>query len=220
MTTVDDPYAEDKAAILKAALVEADFGGWSLEALRAASDKAGVERDRQRLVFPRGVLDLLEFYSETADGAMAEQLAAHDLKALKIREKVALAVRLRIEVLAGHKQAARHALHHLALPPFAAEGLKLLYRTVDRIWREIGDTSTDFNFYTKRALLAGVYASTLATWTEDMSEDGAKTWEFLDRRIADVMQIEKAKASLRKTFGGLPDPFKILSALRYPDRTR
>ncbi len=220
MSAPDNLYADDKVAILKAALIEADFGGWSLESLRTAADKAGVERERQRLAFPRGVLDLLEFYSSTADDAMAEQLAARDLTTLKIREKITLAVRLRIEVLAGHKQAARHALHHLALPPFAGDGLKLLYRTVDRIWREIGDTATDFNFYSKRALLAGVYASTFATWTEDLSEDGEKTWAFLDRRIADVMQIEKAKHGLRKTFGNLPDPLKVLSALRYPDRTR
>jgi len=211
-------YAQDKRAILKAALVEADFGGWSLETLRAAADKAEVSREHQRLVFPRGVLDLLEFYSQAADDAMAEQLAARELSTLKVREKIALAVRLRIEVLAGHRPAARHALHHLALPLFAPEGLKLLYRTVDRIWREIGDTSTDFNFYSKRALLAGVYAATLATWTEDLSEGAEKTWAFLDRRIEDVMKIEKAKGVARKNLARLPDPLKILSALRYPDR--
>lgn len=215
---MSDPYTEDKRAILEAALIEADFGGWQLETLRAAADKAGVARERQRLAFPRGVLDLIEFYSGTADTAMVEGLKGHDLTAMKVRERVKLAVRSRIEALAPHKPAARAALHHLASPLFAAEGLKLLYRTVDMIWREIGDTSTDFNFYSKRALLAGVYASTLWTWTEDMSEDSAKTWAFLDRRIENVMGIEKAKASLRQTFAKLPDPLKVLSALRYPDK--
>jgi ubiquinone biosynthesis protein COQ9 len=215
---VSDPYAEEKRKILEAALVEADFGGWSLETLRAAADKAGVARDRQRLAFPRGVLDLLEFYSDTADAAMAAGLAARDLAALKVRERVTLAVRLRIEALAAHKRAARAAFHHLAMPLFAAEGLKLLYRSIDTMWRAIGDTSTDFNFYSKRTLLAGVYASTLWTWTDDLSEDGAKTWAFLDRRIENVMGIEKAKASLRQTLAKLPDPLKILSALRYPDK--
>jgi ubiquinone biosynthesis protein COQ9 len=211
-------YAEEKRAILATALVEADFGGWSLESLRAASDKAGIDRERQRLAFPRGVLDVLEYYTQIADDEMAAQLSAHELSAIKVRERVKLAVRLRILALAAHKRAARAALHHLAMPLFAPEGLKLLYRTVDRIWREIGDTSTDFNFYSKRALLAGVYASTLATWTEDLSEDGAKTWAFLDRRIADVMGIEKVKAGLRRGLAKLPDPLKFLAALRYPDR--
>jgi ubiquinone biosynthesis protein COQ9 len=216
----DVPYAADKRAMLETALIEADFGGWSLETLRTAADKASVDRERQRLAFPRGVLDLLEYYSQTADEAMVEKLAAHDLKALKVRERVTLAVRFRLEALAAHKPAARHALHHLAMPLFAFEGLKLLYRTVDTIWREIGDTSTDFNFYSKRTLLAGVYATTFATWTEDLSSDGAKTWAFLDRRIADVMSIERAKASLRKGLAKLPDPLKTLSALRYPNRKR
>ncbi|MFO1187265.1 MAG: COQ9 family protein [Alphaproteobacteria bacterium] len=215
---MSDPYTEDKRRILEAALIEADFGGWQLETLRAAADKAGIARDRQRLAFPRGVLDLIELYSDTADAVMADGLKAHDLAALKVRERVKLAVRLRIEALAAHKPAARAALHHLASPLFAAEGMKLLYRTVDTIWREIGDTSTDFNFYSKRALLAGVYASTLWTWTEDMSGDCAKTWAFLDRRIENVMGIEKAKAKLRGALSKLPDPLKVLSALRYPDR--
>jgi len=218
MTVSDNLYTPDRRAILEAALIEADFGGWSLETLRAAADKAGVARERQRLAFPRGVLDLIEFYSATADAAMIESLKGHELAAMKVRERVTLAVRLRIEALAAHKPAARAALHHLAAPLFAGEGLKLLYRTVDTIWRAIGDTSTDFNFYSKRTLLAGVYASTLWTWTEDMCEDGTKTWAFLDRRIENVMGIEKAKAGLRGALAKFPDPLKILSALRYPDK--
>lgn len=218
MVETDQMYADEKRAILEAALVEADFGGWPLETLRTAAEKAGVSREVQRLAFPRGILDLLGYYSHAADDAMAAELAAHDLSTLKVREKATLAVRLRIEALSEHKPAARHALHRLASPLFAAEGTKLLYRTADRMWREIGDASTDFSFYTKRALLAGVYASTLATWTEDMTEGSEKTWAFLDRRIADVMKIEKAKASLKQGLAKLPDPLKVLSALRYPER--
>ena len=212
------PSQAQKHRVLAAALIEADFGGWSLETLRAGADAAGITRDHQRLLFPRGVLDLLEFYSEATDNQMAEGLRAHDLGSLKIREKVKLAVRLRIEALADHKSAARHALHHLAMPPFAGEGIKLLYRTCDRIWREIGDTSTDFNFYTKRALLAGVYASTLGVWMEDLSEDCLKTWVFLDARIENVMQIEKVKAKIREGAAKFPDPVKFFAGLRYPDR--
>ena len=204
----DDLSTEEKRAILEAALTEADFDGFSLETLRRAADKAGVSRDLQRLAFPRGVMDLVAYYSRTADEAMLEALKAHDLSELKVREKIALAVRARIEALAGHKPAARRAVQFLALPQFAAEGVRNLYRTVDQIWRGIGDTSTDFNFYTKRALLAGVYASTLLRWFEDESEDGRATWEFLDARIANVMQIEKAKAAAKRALDKIPTPFR------------
>jgi len=215
-----DPYAQDKAEILEAALIEADFDGWSLETLRRAADKAGVSREIQRLAFPRGVMDLVGYYSEAMDQAMAAALAERDLSAMKVREKIALGVRLRIEALGAHKHAAYRALRFLALPVFAGEGVKLVYRTVDRIWRECGDQSTDFNFYTKRALLAGVYTTTLMHWLDDDSEGGAATWELLARRIDQVMRIEKVKAAVRRGLKGLPSPLKVLGVLRYPDRTR
>ena len=218
MAEAQDPYAEEKAAILQAALIEADFDGWSLETLRRAADKAGVARELQRLAFPRCVMDLVEYYSESADQAMLAALGTHDLSEMKVREKIALAVRLRIEALKHHKPAAKRAMQFLTLPPFAGEGVKNLYRTVDAIWRAIGDTSSDFNFYTKRALLAGVYAATLAKWLEDESEGGEASWAFLARRIDDVMKIEKAKAAVARTLSKLPSPWEALGALRYPGR--
>lgn len=214
MSAPHDPYAEEKRVILEAALIEADFDGFSLETLRRAADRAGISRERQRLAFPRGVMDLVACYSQAADAAMLEALKAHELSALKIRERIALAVRLRIEALKTHKAAARRAVQFLTLPQFAPEGFRNLYRTVDAIWRGIGDTSTDFNFYTKRALLAGVYAATLMRWFEDTSEDGRATWEFLDARIDNVMQIEKAKAEARKVFARMPSPLDALNKAR------
>ena len=212
--SADDLYAEQKCAILEAALIEADFDGFSLEALRRAADKAGVSRDMQRLAFPRGVMDLVAYYSQSADQALLQRLKAHDLSSLKVREKIALAVRLRIEVLAAHKPAARRAVQFLTLPQFAPEGLRNLYRTVDAIWRAIGDTSTDFNFYTKRALLAGVYTSTLMRWFEDQGEDCRLTWEFLNARIENVMQIEKAKAAAKRALDKMPSPLSVLNKVR------
>jgi len=207
-------YTEEKRAILDAALVEADFDGFSLETLRRAADKSGVSRDLQRLAFPRGVMDLVGYYSQSADEAMLGALKARDLSGLKVREKIALAVRLRIEALAAHKSAARRAVQFLMVPQFAPEGVRNLYRTVDVIWRAIGDTSTDFDFYTKRALLAGVYTSTLMRWFDDQSEDGRATWEFLDARIKNVMQIENAKAAAKRAIEKMPSPLSVLSKMR------
>src|SRR5262249_8142215 len=104
----------------------------------------------------------------------------------------------------------------LALPQYALDGATCVYRTVDMVWRSIGDTSADFNFYTKRALLSGVYTSTMLYWFGDTSEDAEETWTFLDRRIADVMQIEKVKSQVVKFAESLPNPLEILGALRHP----
>jgi ubiquinone biosynthesis protein COQ9 len=214
----DDPYVEEKAAILEAALIEADFDGWSLRTLRSAADKAGISRDIQRLAFPRGVVDLVGHYSQRMDDEMAAELAAHDLSAAKVREKITLAVRLRIAALAAHKQAAYRAVRLLVSPVFAGEGAKLLYHTADRVWRACGDQSSDFSFYTKRALLAGVYSATLLHWLDDDSENAQATWDFLGRRIDQVTQIEKAKATAFRRLRRIPSPLKVLASLRYPDR--
>jgi ubiquinone biosynthesis protein COQ9 len=151
---------------------------------------------------------------------MLEALASHDLAALKVRERIALAVRLRIEALAAHKPAARRAVQFLTLPQFAPEGARNLYRTVDAIWRGIGDTSTDFNFYSKRALLAAVYTTSLMRWFEDQSEDSRATWEFLDARIENVMQIEKAKAAAKRAIEKMPSPLSVLNKMRESARSR
>jgi ubiquinone biosynthesis protein COQ9 len=149
-------------------------------------------------------LSLVETFSESSDAEMETQLTKAKLARLKVREKIALAVRTRIAILRPHKEAARRATAFLTLPPNAPTAVKLLYRTVDSIWHAIGDTSTDFNFYTKRAILAGVYSTTLMRWFNDESEDESATEAFLAARIENVMQFEKLKAGVRERAKKLP----------------
>jgi len=163
--------------------------------------------------FPAGPADAIEHFATMADRAMLEALERHDLSGMSVRERVALAVRMRLEGLGGEREAIRRALGFLALPGQAPLGLKLLYRTVDAIWWAVGDRSTDFNFYTKRALLAAVYSATLLYWLDDRSEGAANSWAFLDRCLADVMKIPQIAGRLREAAGAafdrLPNPFKL-----------
>jgi ubiquinone biosynthesis protein COQ9 len=125
--------------------------------------------------------------------------------------------------LRPHKEAARRAAAFLTLPPHATMGLKLLYRTVDAIWRAIGDTSTDYNFYTKRAILGAVYSATLLRWFSDSSANERETEDFLRRRIDDVMRFEKFKAHARERASALPSLSDIFNPGRRgaaPDRAR
>src|SRR5207344_831031 len=148
-------------------------------------------------LFENGAIGLVEFYSVHTDAEMEKRLTAMDLKAMKIRERIATAVKARLAILKPHKEAARRAAAMLSLPMHAALGAKLMYRSVDAMWRAAGDTSTDFNFYTKRGILAGVYSATLLRWFNDAGEDGAATRAFLSARIENVMQFEKFKAEVR-----------------------
>ncbi len=205
-----------RAKILEAALPDVPFDGWTGALLLRAAKAADVDHGLARLAFPNGARDLAEYFLSDGDRRMIERLGETDLASMKIREKITFAVRTRLEVDADNREALRRASTSLLIPPASGSAAKSLYNTVDAIWVAIGDTSTDYNFYTKRATLAGVFTTTLACWFADESEAHEDTWAFLDRRIADVMQIEKIKAQATKVMDALPDPLGLIARLRYP----
>lgn len=200
-----------RTAILDLALAHAPFEGWNDAMLeRAAARAAGDALEAWRL-FPGGVAEMLEFFSERVDAAMLASLAAQNLPALKVRERIAAGVRTRLELLAPHREAVRRAAGYYALPHHAPGGAKRIWRTADAIWRAAGDASTDFNWYTKRLLLGEVYAATLLYWLNDASEAYRDSWAFLDRRIAEVLKFggglrkcgEKIERAADRAFQGI-----------------
>jgi len=193
-----------KAAVLAAALPHVPFDGFTDKVLAEAAAEAALDRICVARLFPQGPLSLVEAFSDSIDAEMEQRLAKLKLAQMKIRDRIRTAVTTRLELLKANREAARRAAAFLTLPPHAAMGAKLLYRTVDTIWRAIGDTSTDFSFYTKRAILAAVYSSTLMRWFTDDSEGETATQEFLTLRIANVMQFEKLKADIRERTKGWP----------------
>jgi ubiquinone biosynthesis protein COQ9 len=195
---------EMREALLAAALPHAAFDGFTDSLLQKAGAEAGVSKDELARLFEIGVIGLIEFYSAQTDTEMEKRLAATDLKAMKIRERIATAVKTRLAILKPHKEAARRAAALLSLPMNAALGARLMYRTVDAMWHAAGDTSTDFNFYTKRGILAGVYGSTAMCWFNDTSTDEKTTEEFLAARIENVMQFEKFKAKAKEALSNFP----------------
>jgi ubiquinone biosynthesis protein COQ9 len=197
---------DDRARLLEAALDHVAFDGWSETAIRAAAADTGIPLERALNAFPGGATELIAFHSETADRRMLEALEREPLAEMKIREKAAKAIRLRLEANFRHREAIRTALTALMMPQNAALSARLLYKTVDSIWYALGDRSTDFNFYTKRGLLAGVYTATLFYWLNDKSEGAAATWTFLDRRIAEVMKVPQLLGKLTRFTGRLPLP--------------
>jgi ubiquinone biosynthesis protein COQ9 len=201
-----------KEKILFAALSEIPFSGVSDETLAKAAKEAGANAAELRTEFPSGPASLAEEFSHWADAQMIARM--NDARPERLRDRIALSVRARIEVLAPHKEAARRMAAFLALPQNAPLGAKLLFASVDAMWRAAGDTSSDFSYYTKRGTLAGVYGTTLLFWFADESENSEATWAFLSGRIEDVMRFENFKGEIRKGIADLPDPFSILTNLR------
>jgi ubiquinone biosynthesis protein COQ9 len=207
------PKTDQRDALILAALPHVPFDGWSRKTLAAAAQSAGLEAGTELRLFPEGVKDAVAHFMDMADRLMLEDLKGLDLAAMKIRVRIATAVRVRLTRWTPHREAVRRALALSPLPPFAGGSLRGWYKTVDAIWRACGDKSTDFNFYTKRGLLAAVYGSTVLFWLDDRSEDCAATWAFLDRRIADVMQVPQLKAKLTERLKLLPDPRRLFERL-------
>jgi ubiquinone biosynthesis protein COQ9 len=196
--------AELRRAVLEAALPRLAQDGFTEKTLNYAAAAAGADAGTLARLFPRGGQDLIEAFSEWADDQMDAALKNTPLSEMKIRERIKTAVNARIVALRPYKEAARRAAAFLSLPPNTALAAQLLWRTADRMWRAAGDTSTDFNFYTKRGILMGVYSSTLLRWFTDSSEDEKDTFEFLDARIENVMQFEKFKAEVNEQLSKLP----------------
>ncbi|MGB0505220.1 MAG: COQ9 family protein [Pikeienuella sp.] len=193
--TESDHLAETLAKLLTAALPHAPFDGWSAETFNAAVTDSGVALDLAKSAAPRGSIDLAVAYHRQGDAAMVAALQAADLSSMRFRDRITFAVRTRIQD--ADREIVRRGITLFALPIHAAEGAKLLWGTADTIWSTLGDTSRDYNWYSKRTILSGVYSATLLYWLGDESEDASATWEFLDRRIEGVMQFEKVKADLR-----------------------
>jgi len=185
--------------LLKATLPHVPFDGWTKAALLHGAADAGISSADAMRAFPDGARDMIPWHSRLADRVMMQQLQALDLPSMRIRDRIAAAVRVRLQQNEADREAIRRAMTFMAMPQNAALSTQSLYRTVDDMWFAAGDTATDWNFYTKRLLLAGVYSSTLLYWLNDQSEDHADTWAFLDRRIENVMQVPK----LTKRFSGV-----------------
>ena len=211
-----DGFEPVRDAVFPKVLPRAAFEGWTSSMLDAAAREAKIAPGALKAAFPGGVRDLLRYWSERADSQMLDAMRRPEFQKLKIREKVGFAVRARLDALTPHKEAARRAAAMMALPPFGILAARLSWETADKIWCGLGDQSTDFNFYSKRGILTGVWTSTFARWLADDSEDRAPTDAFLDDRIENVMQIEKAKARVKKLGLDPSKPIEWLARLRYP----
>ncbi len=188
---------DPKTRLIAAALMHVPFDGWSETSFRAAAADAGLTLPEARALCPRGAVDLALAFHAQGDAAMLVRLAQSDLGALRYSDRVAFAIRTRLELVEHDKEAVRRGVTLFALPLHAADGAKALWQTADAIWTALGDTSDDLNWYTKRATLSGVYSATVLYWLGDQSMGHGASWAFLDRRIDDVMQIERAKKALR-----------------------
>ena len=214
------PVDSEVLKLMLTALPSVAFDGWSNSTFVAACREADISERKARLFCPRGALDLAIAFHKWGDDQFETAFKKKKISELKVREKIRKAVELRIK-LASDKEAVRRGVVLFSLPLYAFEGSRLIWDTSDLIWELVGDNSEDYNWYSKRAILSAVYASTVLYWLGDNSEGSEETWHFLDRRIEDVMKFETAKVQLKtnkftKEFNALTG--KILKTIKRPSR--
>ncbi len=211
--TEDIPLADLRPRLVAAMLPNVPFDGWSALARDTAADAEGIDRDIAALALPDASA-MVEAYIAHADTLMLAAMG--DVAGMKIRDRIRLALRSRLEAAAPDREAVRRALAVLAQPQNAGLAARSLWRTADTMWRAAGDTATDFNHYSKRAILGAVYSASLLYWLDDDSDDHEATWSFIDRRIDGIMNFEKTKASAKQALAWVPNPARFLGRLRYP----
>ena len=210
-----------KDDFLDAAMNHALFDGWSQATIDAARADLGLSAQAVKLMFPKGPPDLALAYHRRLDAQMVAALRAADLGEMRFRDRITHAVRLRLEI--ADKELVRRGMSLFALPQHAATGARALWETADEIWTVLGDTSRDINWYTKRSSLSAVFSATALYWLGDESEGNARSWEFLDRRIENVMQFEKWKAQVKKNpvvEAAMSGPGRVLDMVRAPGTAR
>lgn len=211
----DPTLDEIRAHLAPLVASNAAFDGWTATAVTAAAERAGIDPDVAALAFPDGAVGAIDAWFAHIDAAMLARVGER-LPTMKVREKIAALVEARLDLLAPDREALRRALAVLALPQNAATGAKLGWRAADVMWRAAGDTATDYNHYTKRAILGGVYGATIAVFLDDESAGQADTRAFLARRIEGIMRFEKTKAKLLNRGEHRLSLSRFIGRLRYP----
>jgi len=196
----------------------AAFDGWNRKAIDSAAAEVGIDPAQARLAFPKEPAAMVDAYMQGVDAAMAARFTPAKIAQMKVRDRIRALIWYRLEVMAPAREAVRTGLSILAMPLHVPLALQAGWRTADLMWRLAGDTATDYNHYTKRLILSGVYASTLLVWLDDQSEGWSESAAFLDRRLAGVMRFEKWKATWAGNDLHRPSLTRFLGRLRYPAR--
>jgi ubiquinone biosynthesis protein COQ9 len=194
------------------------FDGWTVKAVDSAAAQLGIDPVKARLAMPKSQAGMIDLYIQEVDRALEAWFTPKRLAGMKIRDKSRALVWRRLEIMGPAREAVRRALAILAMPQNLPLALRVSWRTADLMWRIAGDTSTDFNHYTKRMTLGAVYGSTLLVWLDDETEGWSETAAFLGRRIDNVMSFEKWKSEWRGSSERRLSISRFLGRLRYPPR--
>ena len=188
-------YERQRKKILNQALVDINTYGFNKNMLIKAAENCNFSEGTLGRLFPEGIYELKEYFFNETDIEMLKKINRIKNKNIRIRDKIYNGVIIRLEIFQKNKDAIKHIFVSESSNPI--KSVKNLWNTADLIWKSAGDTSTDYNHYTKRLLLSWVYLSTLLCWFSDSKKDIKETKLFLNRRIDEVLKFGKKSASIK-----------------------
>ena len=182
--------------VLESALPNVKIYGWTETVFNQAVKSADLGKPLVSRIFPNGLSDLvMEFYNRI-DDEMLILFNSSTVDTLKYSERISLAIKLRFKAMEPYREVTKQAIAYHAIPSHNIDGMKSLANTSNLIWEYLEDTSTDFNYYTKRITLAGVIASTTLVWVNDI--DNTEWPNFLNRRLKNVSAIKDIRHEANK----------------------
>lgn len=185
-----------RPTLLHHALELAPFEGWSDYTLREAARLAGVTDEEARRAFGGGIQQCLRYYFEQLDEQLQKQWPSEKLAGMRVPQRIETLLIARFEAMLPHREALKRAACLRLLPWNTPEATRSLFSMTDWMWRSAGDQSTDYNYYTKRLTLAGVYVSTFLCWLGDPTPDLVITRQFLKAQLSRVAEFGKFKKNL------------------------
>ena len=213
---MDSPLAEIRRQLALPVGENAVFDGWSATAVDTAAATLGIDPAVARLAFPDKPAAMVAAYVEAIDAALEAAFPPATIAAMRVSQRIRAILLKRFELMLPAREAIRTGLTQLAMPHNLPMAARLGWTSADTMWRLAGDTATDFNHYSKRAILASIYTATLLVWLDDDSEGQADMIGFLDRRLAGVARFEKAKAQWTGSSERRPSLARFAGRLRYP----
>lgn len=194
---IQEEHYNKKISFIKSLLEILPFNEWNNKLLAEAEEKCNFAKGYSLILFPNGLLEIVEFLESYLDNTVLENLNKQEAPG-KIREKISLAVKTRIKTVPPIIHSKNAA--YFALNPF--QGTEVAFRSCDVIWHYAGDKSVDHNYYTKRGLLLSVYVSSILFYIQDESENYIDTDKFIETAVENIV---KAFTQMKK----LLDPSNI-----------
>ena len=208
MKTKNKYLLNKRLKILKFAKIVVAKDGLTSNTFKNISKKYDLNIDEMNLLFPGGKNDFLYFVLEQLNIDLENYCKKLDLIRLPVHKRIRKILLSKINIMDKEKKFYKKIFLNLLIPKKNFSLPIKLYKSVDQIWFIAGDTSVDFNFYTKRLILAGIYSRVIFFFFNNNNQKLLE--DLLDSNLRRVSKIPELKTKLNIFKDLLPKAIKFV----------